>query len=249
MIDLSTVTDISIGGKAVDAISVDGRVWWKKQASGDPQWYTDAVVCHYSPKKQGCTNASMSLSPILEDLSGNGHDMTCYNFGWNLNSGIVGSYLKFDNVDDYAKGTGFPIMTDFTVMALVSLNYGVGSNVFASKSTPTASSGAFLLGMRANNTTNEIRSFGTLTQDIPYVLSAPVVLAENKNRVYTDYDNGVYTDIQSGTGKDTDSLWIGRLRDGNTIYGNINLYSFLMFNRTLTDDEMTWVRANKITEL
>ena len=50
----------------------------------------NSVVLWYDIGRQGATNESMSLSPILKDLSGNGNDATCYNFGWSGMSGIGG---------------------------------------------------------------------------------------------------------------------------------------------------------------
>ena len=50
----------------------------------------DSLVCWYDIGKQQCTNESMEANPVLADLSGNGHDITCYNFGWSGMSGIGG---------------------------------------------------------------------------------------------------------------------------------------------------------------
>lgn len=41
----------------------------------------DSLVLWYDPKRQGCTNENMQENPVLKDLSGNGYDATCYNFG------------------------------------------------------------------------------------------------------------------------------------------------------------------------
>lgn len=53
----------------------------------------DSLVCWYDPGKQQCTNESMAANPVLTDLSGNGHDITCYNFAWSGMSGIGGGYF------------------------------------------------------------------------------------------------------------------------------------------------------------
>lgn len=49
-----------------------------------------ALVLWYDPRRQGATNESMAADPRLIDLSGNGHDATCYNFAWSGMSGIGG---------------------------------------------------------------------------------------------------------------------------------------------------------------
>lgn len=58
--------------------------------AGMPQELKDSIVLWYDLAKQKATNESMALSPILKDLSGNGNDATCYNFGWSGMSGIGG---------------------------------------------------------------------------------------------------------------------------------------------------------------
>lgn len=55
----------------------------------------DNIVLWYDLKRQGATNENMANNPILKDLSGNGHDATCYNFAWNRQSGIS-SYFDFN---------------------------------------------------------------------------------------------------------------------------------------------------------
>ena len=49
-----------------------------------------SMVLWYDLKKQGATNESMAENPVLRDLSGNGHDATCYNFAWTGMSGVGG---------------------------------------------------------------------------------------------------------------------------------------------------------------
>ena len=57
----------------------------------------DSLVCWYDPGKQQCTNESMAANPVLADLSGNGHDIECFNFGWAGMSGIGGYNVNFTN--------------------------------------------------------------------------------------------------------------------------------------------------------
>lgn len=57
----------------------------------------DSIVCWYDIGKQQCTNESMASNPVLADLSGNGHDITCYNFAWAGMSGIGGYNTDFAN--------------------------------------------------------------------------------------------------------------------------------------------------------
>lgn len=223
---------------------------WKRRLGKedeDPAWYTDALVCEYNPIKQGCTNQNMSTDNVLRDLSGNGYHMNCYNFAWNAQSGIYddGS-LKLDGVDDYLKVTGLPIMDDFTVMAQ-SYKYTTPPNVLASKSYPTANDGAFILGNVDHAGRGSLRSFGN-NNWVTYIQETINVIAMTKTECYKDFDNNVSFYVTPGTGVDSDILWIGRIRDNNSVLGNIRLYSFLMFNRSLTKEEMDWVRNNKMNK-
>ena len=67
----------------------------------DTQAIMDSLVCWYDIGKQQCTNESMASNPVLADLSGNGHDITCYNFAWSGMSGI-GGYV-FQPLDRWYK--------------------------------------------------------------------------------------------------------------------------------------------------
>lgn len=67
------------------------------------QAITDSLVCWYDIGKQQCTNESMAANPVLTDLSGNGHDIECFNFGWSGMSGI-GGYI-FQPLDQWYKSS------------------------------------------------------------------------------------------------------------------------------------------------
>lgn len=55
-----------------------------------PTAIKNSMVLWYDIAKQKATNESMAENPTLKDLSGNGNDATCYNFGWSGMSGIGG---------------------------------------------------------------------------------------------------------------------------------------------------------------
>ena len=63
------------------------------RGEGIPSAVRDSMILWYDPKRQGATNESMAANPVLRDLSGNGHDATCYNFAWRGMSGIGGYYF------------------------------------------------------------------------------------------------------------------------------------------------------------
>lgn len=92
--DLSTMKDLYIGSKPVQSAWLGGTKVWERKPPVDIQAIKDAMLLWYDLKRQGATNESMAENPVLTDLSGNGHDATCYNFGWGGMSG-VGSYTNF----------------------------------------------------------------------------------------------------------------------------------------------------------
>ena len=89
--DLSTIKDLYVGSTPVQSAWLGGTKVWERRPAVDIQSIFDAMVLWYDPKRQGATNENMAENPVLTDLSGNGHDATCYNFAWSGMSG-VGSY-------------------------------------------------------------------------------------------------------------------------------------------------------------
>ena len=60
-----------------------------------PTQIKEAIVLWYDIARQGCTNENMAKNPVLRDLSGNGHDATCFNFAWDGMSGVGGYRYSF----------------------------------------------------------------------------------------------------------------------------------------------------------
>lgn len=107
--DLSTIKDLYVGSTPAQSVWLGGTKVWERKPAVDIQSIFDAMVLWYDPKRQGATNENMAENPVLTDLSGNGHDATCYNFAWAGKSGI-GSYvtnfhLRNSEVDVTVLGT------------------------------------------------------------------------------------------------------------------------------------------------
>lgn len=90
---------IQIGNKTADAYYVGSKLVSQIYKGGTkiypldgqiPKSIKDSMMLWYDIKRQGATNESMEANPKLIDLSGNGHDITCYNFAWSGESGIGG---------------------------------------------------------------------------------------------------------------------------------------------------------------
>lgn len=71
-------------------------------------------IAHYSVV--GKTNSDSDRA-ILKDLTGNGNDLTLYNFAFTSESGYnCAGGLVFDGVDDYGKNNNFPQLKKFTII-------------------------------------------------------------------------------------------------------------------------------------
>ena len=73
------------------------------KAGGIPAAIRSAMVLWYDIARQGCSNETMQENPVLRDLSGNGHDAICYNFGWSGMSGVGG--YDFPNLEVWTENT------------------------------------------------------------------------------------------------------------------------------------------------
>lgn len=145
--------------------------------------------------------------------------------------------LVADGVDNYALVEGLPILTDYTVIAKRKrLDIDLGHRGALASKLPLGNSnnGAFAFEFSAADNAKQAVSFGTFSNinfeetDISY---------QTKN-----YYNRI--NIQSGNQLDTDhlSLFSIRERDG---CAQAALYSFILFDRTLTDEEIKkWIREN-----
>ena len=78
-------------------LNQSGLASQRGKAGGIPAAIRQAMVLWYDIARQGCTNETMQENPVLRDLSGNGHDATCYNFGWSGMSGIGGYMFDFES--------------------------------------------------------------------------------------------------------------------------------------------------------
>lgn len=101
--DFSAIKDLYIGSTPVQSAWLNGSKVWGRKPAVDEQSIRDAMILWYDIRRQGATNEGMAATPVLRDLSGNGHDATCYNFAWSGMSGIGG--YGFPNLDTWIKNT------------------------------------------------------------------------------------------------------------------------------------------------
>ena len=162
----------------------------------------------------------------LTDLSGNGHHLHLYGFTGSDN--IVDNMLQHTGTQ-FGVSYGQPILTDYTVCSTREWINPVNDNVFASKSSAPGN-GAFIFEYIPNST----YSFGRET------IAALTVPNGFSYQTKTSY-NGIKA-LTVGTGLDTDHLVVGRIRlkdQPRSFHGGYK--SFVLFNRTLTTEELAYV--------
>lgn len=161
----------------------------------------------------------------LTDLSGNGRHLHLYGFTGPDN--IVDNMLQHTGTQ-YGVSYGQPLLTDYTVCSTREWINPANDNVFASKSY-AAGNGAFIFEYIPNST----YSFGT---------PSPAPTAPNGFVYQTKTScNGIKA-LTAGTGLDTDHLVVGRIRlndQQRSFHGGYK--SFVLFNRTLTTEELAYV--------
>lgn len=143
--------------------------------------------------------------------------------------------ICLDGVDDYGKVTGLPIYKDYTVAALRKWLYDdsvtstqTGSIVSKSK---FGSDGAFIFEQTLNK--NPSRS-STWCFGLTDSLINNDKLFEESFTYQTKYSYN-NNPIQPGTGFDRDSMWLGSVRDNDSRYSKMAIWSLLLFPYSLSE--------------
>ena len=143
--------------------------------------------------------------------------------------------LSLDGINDFGKVTGLPVLKDYTVVAKRKWLYGdsvtsteTGSIVSKSK---VGNDGAFILEQTFNRNPprSSTFSFGTINS-----LMSNDKLNEESFTYQTKYSyNGEA--IVSGSGVDSDSMWLGTIRDGDSRFSKFALWSLMLFPYSLSE--------------
>lgn len=171
---------------------------------------------YYNIKKQGITNDNHAeFNDQLIDFVG-GHNIQLNNIGWEGESGIIDGALYLDGIDDFGKVTGLPVVKDYTVVADREIKKSTGGVV--SKNTPN---GAFVCEV-----TGEAYSYGAAT---PVSIDYKRKISYQSKYIY----NG--SPIRLGTGVDSDSMWLGTVRNGDPKFSKLALWSLMLFPYSLSE--------------
>ena len=122
--------------------------------------------------------------------------------------------LHLDGISDFGKATGLPILKDYTVVADRKI---LGNNEGGTLSKSySAGNGAFIF-----ETGSVIYSFGTGTSGSG--VQSKRMLSYLSKYIY----NG--NPVQAGAGVDSDSMWLGTLRDGDSRFSKLALSLLMLF--------------------
>jgi hypothetical protein len=182
-------------------------------------------------KKQGITNDNHAeFNDQLIDFVG-GHNIQLNNVAWEGESGIIDGALYLDGISDFGKATGLPVLKDYTVAALRKWLSPKGDGGGLISKSKISNDGAFIIEQSVFNVTSGIHTYSFGLNNTG--LSNPDLF--NKNYVYqTRYSyNG--NSIQAGTGVDSNSMWLGTLRDKDTRFAKLALWSLMLFPYSLSE--------------
>lgn len=124
--------------------------------------------------------------------------------------------LCLDGISDFGKATGLPILKDYTIAADREVQTSKGGIV--SKDNPD---GAFICEI-----TGEAYSYGAATSvsvDFKRKISYQSKYIYNGNP------------IQAGAGVDGDTMWLGTIRDGDSRFSKVALWSLMLFPYSLSE--------------
>lgn len=176
--------------------------------------------------------------PIVSEEVFNNKEETniYYDFGTNkdieIDVEMIANYpnqLCYDG-ESYAVAYELPILTDYTIIADRTWFIDKQESVFISKA--TGQNGAFIFEYKTS-TNNKTYS---------YYQQNHIVIDDNNKVVYQTKNSYNGTTIQAGDKQDTDVLYIGNIRvpDSRNFIGCHG--DILLFNRTLTDDELSVIK-------
>lgn len=182
---------------------------------------------YYDVKKQGLTNDTPDEDWYLKDFSGNGRDMTLYNYARTPESGInEEGGLQSDGVDDYGQFVGDLGLKDYTVVI---------DRAYPIVSTPQFTATSDAAGENAN-TPFLIEHRSVNANESTYSYLANTAISINKEREICYQSTYQYKDTTINRGSSTSlgtGLTIARYGTNNG-YSALVLYSFMLFHYSMS---------------
>lgn len=184
---------------------------------------------YYNVKKQGLTNDTPDEDWYLKDFSGNGRDMTLYNYARTPESGInEEGGLQSDGVDDFGQFVGDLGVKDYTVAVdRAYQDENVDCVPFISSVGRTGGAPFLMEMVHPTSHVTYPYSFGTPTESV--VLNSSRQISYQSTYVYNRNSIARGNSVKTG-----DGLTIGS-NEGVSQYSKLCLWSFLLFPYTLSE--------------
>lgn len=184
---------------------------------------------YYDVKKQGLTNDTPDEDWYLKDFSGNGRDMTLYNYTKTPKSGInEEGGLQSDGVNDFGQFVGDLGLKDYTVAAdRAYQDENVNCVPFISSVGRTGGAPFLMEMVHPTSHVTYPYSFGTPTESV--VLNSSRQISYQSTYVYNRNSIARGNSVKTG-----DGLTIGS-NEGVSQYSKLCLWSFLLFPYTLSE--------------
>lgn len=234
LLEINTRTKILSSYKVkVEGVSTikEGTLKWRINT-------TAAVTTYIDILKDGIYD--IPATPQTEEAAYSGWCITKYNDNVNVKVTLlptddITNAVVLDGISSFGKVSNIPILKDYTVAAFRKWLYGdsvtsteTGSIVSKSK---VGNNGAFIFEQTLNRNPprSSTFSFGTINS-----LMSNDKLFEESFTYQTKYSyNG--NSIQPGTGVDSDSMWLGLIRDNDARYSKMAIWSLLLFPYSLSE--------------
>lgn len=182
---------------------------------------------YYDVKKQGLTNDTPDEDWYLKDFSGNGRDMTLYNYAKTPESGInEEGGLQSDGVNDFGQFVGDLGLKDYTV---------IFDRAYPIVSTPQFTATSDAAGENAN-TPFLVEHRSVNANESTYSYLANTAISINKEREICYQSTYQYKDTAINRGSSTSlgtGLTIARYGINNG-YSALALYSFMLFHYSMS---------------
>ena len=150
--------------------------------------------------------------------------------------------LVGDGVDDYAQVTGLPILTKergYTVVAKRKWLQTIDEGALVTKSEVRDDGiGAFIIEKVITDNNYYTYSYGNANMINDFQTDTTIIVQTSSS-----YNS---TQIAKGNGTDSETMSLFRFANNNTNVCAIAIYSFLLFDRDLTEQEIEWVKTNMI---
>lgn len=216
-----------------------------------PAWFTEHIVCWYSPKRQGCTNESMAADPTLKDLSGNGRNLPLEGFLWTETSGIdADGALSMGNdtetsVSDwtYSFADGFTCISKHKAIT----NNEDFKNLWEFCNIGDSWENTIFINTQSGNI-GQICSYGNWKSNKAPLVSTSMISIYATSSTYCRFYIGssiTTANIVRGNVRGARSLLLHTLRD-SALSNNfkVKLYEMLLFDCDLTSEQMDWIKNN-----